>query len=268
MTPQRTFQFSCLMVVSLLAAVAPAHAKILKTRPRASETWSPLLALTIGSGFEFETDGQQSVYDFPILVEYNLTEALKLTAEPHFVYIESKSADTQTLSGWGDLETTLEYEFLRERRYRPALTAEGLIKWPTARSPDLDTDGTDYTIGLIASKDLVFFDLDINTLYTFVGSRDQKDTFEISVGSQRHLNNFLDLEAEVLTSVGGGVRGQPGTIAGIGTRQGTGGNESEGTLGIAEYLNTYLKLEEGVVLKSDHSWQIVFAWEYSFSGRD
>jgi hypothetical protein len=191
-----------------------------------------------------------------------------MTVEPDVVYIKSKSEDVGSVSGLGDLETAVEYEFLGERRYRPALTAEGLIKWPTATNPDIGAPGTDFSFGLIASKDLVFMDLDLNALYTFVGDPEQKDTLEFSLAGEYHLNRHIDLEAEVLTAIGtAGIRGRPGTIAGFGGSRG-GGDTTEGTLGCAWHVNHHLKLEQGVVLGSDHSWQIVFAWEWSFAGKD
>lgn len=169
----------------------------------------------------------------------------------------------------GDLETSVEYEFLRERRYRPALNAEGAIKWPTATDPDLDTPGRDYSFGLIASKDFVYFDADLNVLYTFVGDAAEPDNLQVALAAEWHLNHRFDLIAEVVTTLGsGGIRGQPGTIAGLGSaRGGSGGrNESEGTLGFAWHANRQLKFEQGVTYRSDDSWQFVAAWEWSFGG--
>jgi hypothetical protein len=62
------------------------------------------------------------------------------------------------------------------------------------------------------------------------------------------------------TTVGrhGGIIGDP--------EQGS--NEIEATLGVAEHLNEFLKLEEGVIIQKDGSWQVVFAWEWDFGGGD
>src|SRR5262245_49765910 len=105
----------------LLLVALPAYGRVLSTRPTPSETFNPVLSLTVGGGVEYEPDR----YEFPLLVEYNFSEELLLTVEPKVVY-------DPKIAGWGDLETTLGWEFLRERRYRPALTAEGTIRWPTA----------------------------------------------------------------------------------------------------------------------------------------
>ena len=255
-----------LIVAGVVAAVQPASAKILSTKSTASSNWSPLLALTLGGGFEFETDSQESQYDFPFLIEYNFSERLKLTIEPNVSYIQAKSKDARTVTGFGDLETSVEYEFLRERRYRPALSAEALIKWPTATDPDIGNPGTDYAFGIIASKDLVFVDLDMNVIYTFVGDRHEQNTLEISLAGEMPLNNHLTIEAEVVTSFGtGGIHGQPGTIGGLGGGSSSG---TEGTVGLAWRVNKFMKLEGGLVLRSDQTWQVVTAWEWSFAGED
>jgi hypothetical protein len=246
--------------------IAPtASARILHTRSTPSETWNPWLPLTIGSGVEFETDKDQSQYDFPMLLEYNFTQTLKLTIEPHVVYIVAKAKDVRTVVGFADLETSLEYEFLRERRYRPALTALGTIRWPTSTDPDIGDAGHDYSLGLITSKDLVFVDLDLTTLYTFVGDSKAQDVFELSLAADWHLNHFFDIEAEIVHGFGaGGIRGRPGTIAGVGG--GKGADLTEGTVGVAWHISKRLKVEAGSIFRSDNTWQLVFAWEWSFGG--
>src|SRR5437870_13918084 len=77
---------------------------------------------------------------------------------------------------------------------------------------------------------------------------------EVSLASEWHLRPALDLEAEVVTSSGGGIRGQSGTLGGIAGRAGSVGpseNVTEGTLGLAVHFNDFLKLEQGIVAKSD-----------------
>lgn len=223
------------------------------------------MPLTIGSGVEFETDKDQSQYDFPMLLEYNFTQTLKLAVEPNVTYIVAKAQGVRTVVGFADLETTLEYEFVRERRYRPGLTALGTIRWPTSTDVDIGDPGHDYTIGLIASKDLVFVDLDLTALYTFVGDSKAEDVFELSLAAEWHLNHFVSLEAEVVHSFGaGGIRGRAGTIAGAGGGKGV--DLTEGTLGVAYHISKRLKVEVGGIVRSDNTWQIVFAWEWSFTG--
>jgi hypothetical protein len=259
-------RWQLIIAVALLATGSPAFARILRSRPSPSATWDPWFPFTIGSGVEFQTDKDQTQYDFPFLLEYNFTQTLKLTVEPLVSHIEGKAKDVRTVTGVGDLETALEYEFLRERRYRPALTAEGVIRWPTHTDPDTGNSGRDYSIGLIASKDLVFFDVDLTALYTFVGAPQEQDTFEVSLATRVPLNRKFDVEAEVVHSFGtGGIRGQPGTLSGAGAGA-IGTDLTEGTVGIAWHISKRFKIEQGAIFRSDGTWQIVFAWEFSFSG--
>jgi len=250
-----------LIMTSLLATATPASAKILKTNRPGQIS---VLALTVGSGFEFATDSEQTEYDFPFLLEYGVTEALKLAAEPNYVHVNAK--DGGTISGFGDLETSVTYEFLSERRYRPSLSAQGLIKWPTAAHNEFGTGKVDYSLGTIVSKEFVHTSLDLNVIYTFVksppGSRLQ-NILETSLAAEWHLSSVFDLEGEIVASIGSGSgsSGKPSSIGSFGT---PGGRETEGTLGIAELLSERLKLEEGFILKSDASWQAVAAWEWDF----
>ena len=211
----------------------------------------------------------EAEYEFPLLVECNLARDLKLTLEPNFVYLSAKSKDARTVGGAGDLETSFEYEFLHERRYRPALTATSIIRWPTASDPNLGNPGHDYSLGLIVSKDLVYCDLDLNLLYTFTGDPQEENNFEAGLAVEWHLTHKFDLIAEIVSTVGnGGIHGELGTLtAGESlTNHLRSGDQVETTLGVAYHVNKYLKLEHGVTYASDQGWQFQFAWEWSFGG--
>ena len=256
-----------LVLVCVVASAEPASAKIVKTK-RFRE-----LALVVGSGIEYQSDSDQTEYGYPFLVEYGPSDALKITLEPSYVSIRDKNAG-RTTRGIGDLETTLTWEFLKERRNRPVLAVEGIVKWPTAKHDEIGTGKTDYSIGGLISKEFVHADLDLEALYTFVGSPagvHLQNIFETSLAAEWHLSSFVDLEGEVVTSVGAGrgFRGQPGTIAGFGglAESEKGARESEGTLGLAEHLTDHLKLEQGIIYKSDGTWQAVAAWELDFAER-
>jgi hypothetical protein len=246
-----------LAIVASVLAASQTPARILHTKFSPSQTWDPWLPLTIGSGVEFETDKDQSEVDFPMLIEYNFMQTLKLTVEPNMVHIGAKAKDVRTVTGLGDLETSIEYEFVPERRYRPGFTAVGLVRWPTATDPDIGNPGHDYGLGLIASKDPVFVDLDLSALYTFVGDHKEQDTLEVSLAGEWHLNHFFDIEAEVVHTFGtGGILGRPGTISGIGTG-GTGTDLTEGTVGVAWHISKRLKVEQGGIIRSDGTLQRV-----------
>lgn len=247
------------MAVCLLAAVQPVAARITRINPRPSETFSPILPLTLGGGVEWQQDSATTQWDFPFLFEYTFSEQFKIIIEPNYSYIKPRLADKdlRTVNGFGDLETFFEYEFLRERRYRPALTLEGGVKWPSASDPDLGDPGTNYSIGLIASKDFVYFDLDLEALYTFIGNPAERDLLELSPAIEVPLNYRFDFIAEVVESIRTGAHIEDAS-----------GGEFEATVGFAWHANKYLKLEQGVVFKERGEYQIVFAWEYSFAGEN
>src|SRR5438046_2283301 len=101
----RRLAWGLAVVTCLLATAVPAAAKILKTtRPGQYKA----LALNVGSGFEYETDGEESEYGFPFLVEYGFMDQLKLSLEPAYVLIRKKAGGS--ISGPGDFETTLTLE--------------------------------------------------------------------------------------------------------------------------------------------------------------
>ena len=269
MKPTRLIRIRCavLLAAALVLAALPATARITRSRSTASSTTAapggkpsfltPFYSLVIGGGFEYQSDKEQTEYGFPILIEDNFSERIKLTIEPKFAKIVGKNPGVRSASGFGDLETTLDYEFLRERRYRPAVSLEGMIKWPTAGDPDLGDPGRDYTLGLLASKDFVFMDVDLNVLYTFAGDRDQDDTVEISLASEWHVTHYVGLIAEVAS-----VR-RMGSVRGFEAGE---KNETEATVGLAWQVSRYLKLEQGVVFKEHGIWEAIFAWEWSFGG--
>lgn len=260
-------RFFTLIFVGFLTSVLPASARITRSRSSASSgltvpggkpsLLTPFYSLVFGSGIEYQRDREQTEYGFPILIEYNFSERLKLTLEPKFARILGRTPDVRSVSGFADLETTVEYEFLRERRYRPALSILGRIKWPTAEDPDLGDPGRDYTLGLIASKDLVFVNIDLNALYTFTGDREKNDNVEISLATEWKLNTYLGLIAEVANvSQMGSFRDRS-----LGDR-----HETEATVGLAWRVSKFLKLEQGIVFKEHGVWEAVFAWEWSLGG--
>ena len=167
------------------------------------------------------------------------------------------------------METSVEYEFLRERRYRPALSAQSIIRWPTASDPDLGVPGYDYSFGLIASKDFIYFDLDLNILYTWVGDREESDNVQIALASEWHINRRFDMIAEVVTTIGGSsgrVRRGRWAVSAFREQRSSTNNVTEGTLGLAWHATRSLKFAQGVTYSSDHSWQFIVAWEWSFGG--
>ena len=254
-------QIRCVaLLVAALAVGAPtAGARLKRTRSSASSAaaapslLAPFYSLIIGGGVEHQSDDEQTEWSFPILIEYQFSERITLSIEPVFASIRGKRPDVRSVSGVGDLETTLDYEFLRERRYRPALSVEGKIRWPTADDADLGERGRDYTFGLLASKDLVFLDVDLNALYTFAGDRARADEVELSLAAGCHVTRHVDLIAEVSNVRHlGGMSGER--------------DETEATVGLAWQVSEHLKFEQGIVFKEHGVREVVFAWEWNFGG--
>jgi hypothetical protein len=255
---------STVLVLTVLATADPAPAKILKTKRQTQNEYKEF-PLTIGSGFEYEGDSEEKTYDFPFLLEYIAFDRLTLTVEPDYVVI--KRAEEPKTKGFGDLETSAVFELVTERRSRPSLAAEALVKWP-ASNDSLTTGEIDYSVGGVISKEFVHFDLDSEWLYTFVGDPqgvDLSNSSEISLAATWHLTRAVDVEAEAVTSSGGGFHGTGTNISKLPSSEvGSGEREWESTLGLSELLFAHLRLEEGAVYKSDGTWQFVSAWEWNF----
>jgi hypothetical protein len=259
-----------LAIAVLLAAVGPACAQVI-SKSKEGVAAQGELSFVIGSGVEYQSDSEQTEIGLPVSVEIAFTEDFKLTLEWSYLWIHSKTRTVRSANGIGDLETFMEYEFLPERRYRPALTLEAGVKWPTASAPDLGTGKYDYTIGLIASKEItVDWKLDFGVVYTFLGSPagvHLNDNLEISLAAQWKISSLFDFEAEALYTHGGGgsFRGQLGTVGGYGgALVGGGGSEFEFSIGLAEHITDHMKIEEGAVIQPDGTWQAVIFWEYDF----
>lgn len=251
----------------LLASVAPAAARIVKTKRPSQSVHG--LGFTLGSGFEYQSDGEQTEYGFPFLLEWALTPKINLIAEPVFIAI--RSSDGSSLSGFDDLETAVSVELIPERRFRPGLALESGVKWPTATHDEIGTGLTDYSLGAILSKELVQAELGFNAVYSHVGVPAEgqvQNTVQLSIATEWHLTPNLDLTGELLTTQGtGSLRGRLGSVfpGGGGLNvPGRGSGEVEATLGLAESFGRRLKLEQGVVFQTDGTWQAVLAWEWDF----
>jgi hypothetical protein len=222
------------------------------------------LPLTIGSSFEYQADSEEKEYGFPFYAEWAFTEALQLSVEPNYLRIQPKVGDL--VKGWGDMEAALIYEFSPETRRRPAFAVETIITFPLTTNQLLGTSGrVDFTLGAIVSRELGPVDLDLNVDYTFVGSPPDvhlKNRLEVALSAEWFLSPILSLEGEIVGSTGG-FSSRPGTPGGLGGTE----NNLEGLIGIAERFGRHLKLEQGIVIVSDGSWQAVVAWEWAF-GRD
>jgi hypothetical protein len=249
----------------LVLVSATANAKIVKTKkaPGAARD------IVVGSRIEFETHE----FDVPILVEWNPSNKLELSAE--YTYGRVELDNGTRVQGFRDLELGAVYEVLPQRRNRPSLALELDVKVPTTKNIELGTGKTDVALGVILSKDYVKWELQAGANYTFVGNPagvKLSDVYEVSVAGEWHPRERLDVLAEVVASDGGAVGGTGRTGFGLGGTQAalnsSGGFESEVTVGVAEHVTRRFKLEQGVSYTSDGTILYLLGWEYDFGFAD
>lgn len=122
----------------------------------------------IGTGLEFQTSKEGTETAFPLAIEYGLSKKFTLLVEPvGFTSIVAKNGPHA--KGFGDLELTLFYQIIEERRILPSISISAEVKIPTAKSRLIGTGKTDYTPFLIISKTAGRFFTSINLSYTFLG---------------------------------------------------------------------------------------------------
>lgn len=244
---------SAVLVVLLVGTESAfGQATIFKTRRSPSSVTLPLV---IAVGLEYETDQDQSQIDAPLALQYSFSETFQASIETSATQIRTKGEQSGTVTGLDDIETNLEYEFLRERRYRPSLAAFGGIKWSTSTQPDIGTPGTEYAAGLVATKEFDYFELDLNAIYTFSGDPELQDILEIPVAIDVQLNHYFSIALEIAPTLdmGGG---------------GEGSAQTEYTLGCLWRASEFSTIEGGVTVRDDSSWQILLGWEFSLAGEN
>lgn len=237
-------------LLALTASAACCHAAVMQTMPTPGDSSSLLAATTIGGGAEFERTSDSDIWEFPLRLEFNVSDRLKLSAEPRFVSSTARTPEGTSAVGLGDFEIGAAFEFVRERRYLPALTTVAIIRWPTTSDPDLGNPGSDYTLGLIASKDLSVIDVDVGASYSVVGDKKKGDQVELSLKLEYPLTYNLTLEAELIHTLY--VRPAADQPA----------RRTEGVLGLGWEFSRRLKMEIGVGMNNDGDWRGLLGWTY------
>src|SRR5881394_1350639 len=80
------------VVAAILGAIViamPVSARITRSRPSPTQTWSRLTPITIGSGIEYESNDESREFHLPALFEYNFTERFRVSLETEFARIRS-----------------------------------------------------------------------------------------------------------------------------------------------------------------------------------
>lgn len=236
---------------ALLFAMLPfkIKAQVLET-----EESKPLRSgqVEIGAGLEFQTSNEGTETALPIACEYGLTDKLTLLVEPvGFTAIRPNIGARVT--GPGDLEITVFYQFVSEKKVLPSISVSGEIKIPTARNQLIGTGKTDYTPYLIASKTIGKFYTSVNLSYTFLGKPKgvtANNLFNYALGTIFTTSRRSILFAEVYgntSAIGGGEtpEGVTTTNTNINTAELSGG-ETVGAFGYGYYLKKELLLSFGV----------------------
>jgi len=126
-----------------------------------------------GNAFEFQTSSQGKEYAVPFAYEVGLTKRFTLLVEPvAFTQISPAYVnDSNPVSlGIGDLESTLEYLIVNEKKILPAIAVGFEVKFPTASNRFIGTGKSDFAVYLIASKRIKSFDFHGNFIYNINGS--------------------------------------------------------------------------------------------------
>jgi hypothetical protein len=200
-------------LLTILALLVPAPfftpLQVHAQQPLETETARPLKAgvFEIQTSFEYQTSSDGTERAAPLGLEYGITNRVSLLVEP-VLYTSIRPKLGPSATGLGDLEATLSYLVVEERRRLPALEIAGEIKPPTARNAIIGTGKTDFAAYVFASKRYGNFDTHANIGYTFVGkpAGTQLDNIiNVAFAGEYFLNKKVDLVAEFLANTSSGA---------------------------------------------------------------
>jgi len=229
----------------LLLLPGTAAAQTLETE---TARFHPAHWLQVASGFEgqFSAEGREAAV--PVAIEYALTGTWELLVEPvPYTAIRPKAGPRAT--GLGDLEVTIVRRLWNETTGRPAVALAGEVKIPTAESPLIGTDKTDYTGYLIASRRVGAVDLHANLGYTFLGKP-----------AGLNLHNLIDFAVAGTINVGSTMAFAEilGNTAAAGGPENSAapevaGGELSGTIGFGRHLGHNLFVTFGASYDNTHA---------------
>ncbi|MDQ6724380.1 MAG: hypothetical protein M3Z01_08985 [Thermoproteota archaeon] len=233
----------------LLAYFLPGKlfAQVLET-----EESKPLLPgqFEIGTGLEFQTSKEGTETALPLAIEYGLSKKFTLLVEPvGFTSILPKAGPHA--KGLGDLEITLFYQIVQEKKWLPSFSVSGEVKIPTANNSLIGTGKMDYTPFLIMSKTMKKFYTSVNLSYTFLGNPTgvvANNLFNYAIGTIFTASPKSILFAEVYgnTSALGAADTPEGTIVTTTNSHEIAGNETVGAIGFGYYAKKELLLSLGI----------------------
>ena len=201
----RSVSFYMLLVAfgTISLAILPLIFPVLALAGQPLETESARLPaarqMVVEGTFEFQTSSEGREMAMPMAVEYGLSPRLSLMVEP-VLYTAIRPKHDHRATGPGDLEATLEYLVLEEKRTSPAVALAAEVKFPVTRNKLIGTGKTDYTGYLILSKNLGRFDTHANLGYSIIGKPagvSLNNIFVFGLAEEYHPNIRLDIVGEI-----------------------------------------------------------------------
>jgi len=208
-----------ILILLILLFASGTFGVVCAQQPLEAETARLPLARSfeVQSTFEFQTSKNGTETAIPFATEYGITDRIALMAEPVF-YTSIRPEVGRRVNGVGDLEATLSYLALNERRRLPAFAIAGEVKVPTARNILIGTRETDYTVYLIASKRIGKFDTHFNLGYTIVGKpagSNLQNIVPFAIAEEYFLNHNWVLLGEILANTASTTNGDTTTLGNL-----------------------------------------------------
>lgn len=186
--------------LSLAVLVFPSWALACQPLETESARLPAARQMVVEGTFEFQTSSEGRELALPMALEYGLSPRLSLMVEPVF-YTAIRPKHDHRATGPGDLEATLEYLALEEKKTSPAVALAAEVKFPVARDKLIGTGKTDYTGYVILSKNLGRFDTHANLGYSIIGKPtgvSLKNIFVFGLAEELHANMRIDIVGEII----------------------------------------------------------------------
>ena len=224
----------------------------------------------VGAGLEYQTSKEGYESALPLSFEFGLTKKLTLLIEPvPFTTIHSKVS--RSVTGFGDLEMTLFYQLVKERKNFPAISISAEVKLPTAKDSLIGTGKTDFTPFIIATKTMGKFFTSANLSYTLLGKPKgviANNLFNYALGTIFTASPKSIFFGEVYgnTSALGGKDVPEAISPSSGKTTEISGGETVGAIGYGYYLKNELLLSFGVSYDNNHAVLFRPGIEWKFGG--
>ena len=223
----------------------------------------------VGTSLEFQSSKEGTETAFPLAVEYGLFKKMTLLVEPvGFTSIAAKNGPHA--KGIGDLELTLFYQLVSEKKYLPSISISGEVKIPTAKNTLIGTGKIDYTPFLIVSKTTGHFFTSINLSYTFIGKPANvvaSNLFNYAIGTVFTASAKSILFAELYGNTAAVDVAETVTTNQDNKTPEISGGEMVGSIGYGYYLNKNVLLSFGVNYDNNNAILLRPGLTWKFGGK-